>query len=418
MTLQPSQISILLLDGHSPASLAFTRSLARAGIRVTVGAASPDAPARFSRFCVQFLLYPSPMEDPEAFRQWLFEILSRCQFDLLIGTTDQTLLLLDEWRELLSSRVKVPLPAREGFRIACDKAKTLKQAQELGLAVPPTCFIQSEEEFDHATNTLRPPFVIKPRSSIGLWQGQRFRLSVAYAFNKDALRQKYFALHRFSPWPLLQSYVVGSGMGCFFLIRDGEILARFLHRRIRDEDPTGSGSSLRISVAPDPTLMKASEQLLRVIGADGLVMVEYRVGADGTPYLMEINPRPWGSMQLAVESGVDFPLLWYRAVTEQPVEVIHSYRQGVVCRHLSGDLRHLESVLLGPPLGWSLDFPKRLPTLLKFLKFWGPNLCYDGFAAGDWRPGLAELRNYFIELGGRFRGRLRRAFTATRKSGR
>jgi predicted ATP-grasp superfamily ATP-dependent carboligase len=414
--LRPRQISVLLLDGHSLASLAFMRSLARAGIRVTVGAASSDAPARFSRHCVQFLLYPSPMEQPKAFRQWLFEILGRCQFDSLIGTTDQTMLLLDEWRELLSLHVKVPLPAQESFRLACDKAKTLKQAQALGLAVPPTCFIQNEEEFDHAANSLRPPFVIKPRSSIGCWQGQRFRLSVAYAFNKDTLRQKYFALHRFSPWPLVQSYVTGSGKGCFFLIREGEILARFQHRRIRDQDPTGSGSTLRISVAPDPTLMKASEQLLRVIGADGLVMVEYRVGEDETPYLMEINPRPWGSMQLAVESGVDFPLLWYRAVTKQPVEVIHSYRQGVVCRYLGGDLRNLESVLLGPPPDWPLDFPRRLPTLLEFLRFWGPNLYYDDFAAGDWRPGLAELRNYFVDLGGRFRGRVRRAFTGRRKS--
>ena len=72
-------------------------------------------------------------------------------------------------------------------------------------------------------------------------------------------------------------------------------------------------------------------------------------------------------------------------------------------------------MLLGPPLGWSLDFPKRLPTLREFLKFWGPNLYYDDFAAGDWRPGLAELRNYFVELGGRFRGRVRRAFTGRGK---
>ncbi len=414
--LQPSQISILLLDGHSLASLAFTRSLARAGIRVTVAAASPDAPARFSRFCARFLLYPSPMKDPEGFRQWLFEILSLGQFDLLIGTTDQTLLLLDEWREELSSRAKIPLPASEGFRLACDKAKTAKQAQDLGLPIPPTCFIQNEKEFDQAANTLSPPFVIKPRSSIGLCQGQRLRLSVAYAFDKEALRQNYFALHQFSPWPLLQSYVAGFGMGCFFLIQDGQILARFMHRRIRDEDPTGSGSSLRISVAPDPILMKASERLLRAIGVDGLVMVEYRVAEDGTPYLMEINSRPWGSMQLAVESGVDFPLLWYRAVNGQPVEIVHSYRQGVVCRHLAGDLRHLENVLVGPPAGWSLDFPKRLPTLLQFLKFWGPNLHYDDFAAGDWRPGLAELRNYLAELGGRFLGRLRRALRGSHKS--
>jgi predicted ATP-grasp superfamily ATP-dependent carboligase len=380
-----------------------------------VGAASPEAPVRLSRFCEEFLLYPSPMKDPEGFRHWLFEILNRRRFDLLVGTTDQTLLLLDEWRELLSSLVHVPLPAQKGFRMACDKARTVKQAQELGIAVPPTRFIQSEAELDKAANTLQPPFVIKPRISVGLCQGQRLRLSVAYAFDNETLRQKYFALHRSSPWPLLQSYVAGSGMGCFFLIRNGQILARFMHRRIRDEDPTGSGSSLRIGVAPDPTLMSASERLLRAIGVDGLVMVEYRVAEDGTPYLMEINSRPWGSMQLAVESGVDFPLLWYRAVTGQQVDSIHFYREGVLCRHLAGDLRHLENVLLGPPPQWSLDFPKRLPTFLQFLKFWGMNLRYEDFAAGDWRPGLAELGNYFAELSERFLSRLRRIFIGTRK---
>ena len=355
------------------------------------------------------------MKDPEGFRHWLFEILNRRRFDLLVGTTDQTLLLLDEWRELLSSRVQVPLASQNGFRLACDKARTVKQAQELGLSVPPTCFIQNEAELDQAANTLQPPFVIKPRVSVGLCQGQRLRLSVAYAFDKQTLQQKYSALHQFSPWPLLQTYVTGVGTGCFFLIREGQILARFMHRRIRDEDPTGSGSSLRIGVALDPTLMSASEQLLRAIGVDGLVMVEYRVAEDGTAYLMEINSRPWGSMQLAVESGVDFPLLWYRAVTGQQVDSIHFYREGVLCRHLAGDLRHLENVLLGPPPQWSLDFPKRLPTLLQFLKFWGMNLRYEDFAAGDWRPGLAELANYVVELSERLLGRLRRIFIRTRK---
>ncbi len=405
------QTSVLLLDGHSLASLAFTRSLGRAGIVVTVAAASTDAPARVSRFCVQFLVYPSPMAKPEAFRQWLFETVAHRRFDILIGTTDQTLPLLDEWREPLASHVEVPLPASEAFRIAYDKAETLKRGQELGLAIPPTWFIQSGEEFERVANNLRPPFVIKARSSIGWWQGQRIRLGVEYAFDRDTLRQKYAALQRYSPWPMVQAYVAGIGVGCFFLIREGKVLARFQHQRIRDVDPTGSGSSLRVSVAPDPLIMEGSERLIRAIGWEGLLMVEYRVGADRTPYLMEVNPRPWGSMQLALESGVDFPLLWYRAIAGRPVEEVSSYRQGIFCRYLAGDLRHLESVLHGPPHDWRLDFPKRFPTLVEFVKFWGSNLRYDDFAVGDWRPGLAELRNYFVELGGRIRGRLWRAFT-------
>ena len=37
-------------------------------------------------------------------------------------------------------------------------------------------------------------------------------------------------------------------------------------------------------------------------------MVEYkRDSSTGQPYLMEVNGRFWGSLQLAIDSGVDFP---------------------------------------------------------------------------------------------------------------
>jgi hypothetical protein len=38
-------------------------------------------------------------------------------------------------------------------------------------------------------------------------------------------------------------------------------------------------------------------------------MVEFRISENGTPYLMEVNGRFWGSLQLAIDSGVDFPWL-------------------------------------------------------------------------------------------------------------
>jgi predicted ATP-grasp superfamily ATP-dependent carboligase len=400
---------VLLLDGHSLPALAFARSLGRAGVRITVAADSKHAPAAASRYCTQFLRCPSPLKDVEAFQTWLLDTVSRQPFDLLVGHTDQTVALLEHWRETLGDYVSVPLPPRDAFLHACDNAATVRLAQFHGIPTPRTHFIQDWADLEELADRQDRPLVIKPRTSIGCRDGVRQRMSVQYAFDGKMLLQKYTQMHRFSPWPLVKEYVPGTGVACFFLFHRGEVLARFQHRRIRETNPTGSGSCLRVSEAVDANLMEASEGLLRTIQWDGLVMVEYREAPDGTQYLMEINTRPWGSIQLAIEAGVDFPLLWYRAVTGQKVQEVSTWRAGVECRYLADDFRHLENVFYGPPAGWPLPYPKRLPTLLRFCKFWGRNLRYDDFAGGDWRPGLVGLRNYFAELGSkiwaRFAGR-------------
>jgi predicted ATP-grasp superfamily ATP-dependent carboligase len=403
------QPSVLLLDGDSLASLAFARSLGREGIRVTAADPSPNAPVRFSRYCARYLQYPSALESPKAFREWLFAEIARGEHGVLIGTTDYTLPLLDEWRDALSQHLRVALPARAAFRSAYDKASTLDRARAAGLDIPRTHLPASMNELERIAAGAHWPLVIKPRSSVLGCSQRRSATGIEYAWNGDELRRRYTALHEKSPWPMVQEYVGGDGAGCFFLIREGRVLARFQHRRLRDKNPTGSGSCLRVSVEPDEALMAASEKLLRSMGWDGLAMVEFKVAADGTAYLMEVNPRPWGSMQLAVEAGVDFPLLWYRVTIGEEPEPVLNYQAGVQCRYLVGDLNHLESVLHGPPPGWRLPYPKRLPTVLSFLRFWGRDLHYDDFACGDWRPGLADLGAHFREIAARPFRKMRRS---------
>jgi predicted ATP-grasp superfamily ATP-dependent carboligase len=400
--------SVLLLDGASAASLAFVRSLGRAGVAVTAADFRAQAPARVSRYCRRFLLYPSPLDAPERFQEWLFEEARRGGHEVLIGTTDFTMPLLDEWMEELGTRIRVLFPGREGFRLAYDKAATIKLAEDQGIAVPPTHWTDSQEEVIQLANGGRWPLVIKGRSSVISRDGRRVSAGVEYAFDKREFLEKYREVHALSPWPIVQEYVRGTGMGCFFLRHNGEIMARFQHRRIRDVRPTGSGSSLRESVKPDAALHAGSERLLGAMRWEGLCMAEYRTTAEGTSYLMEVNPRPWGSMQLAVDAGVDFPWLWYRLGVGLPVEPVQAYRAGLRCRNLAGDCKHLESVLYGPPPGWQLPFPGRLPTLIEFLKFWRKNETYEDFAGGDWRPGIAGLAGYFRGLLGRIAGKLRR----------
>ena len=43
--------------------------------------------------------------------------------------------------------------------------------------------------------------------------------------------------------------------------------------------------------------------------------IEFRIDSrDGVPKIMEVNPRFWGSLQLSILSGVDFPYLLYKAL--------------------------------------------------------------------------------------------------------
>ena len=62
-------------------------------------------------------------------------------------------------------------------------------------------------------------------------------------------------------------------------------------------------------------------------------MVEFKRDArDGVSKLLEINGRFWGSLQLSVDAGVDFPHLLYRLAIEGDVEPVSTYATGVRLR--------------------------------------------------------------------------------------
>jgi hypothetical protein len=166
---------------------------------------------------------------------------------------------------------------------------------------------------------------------------------------------------------LVQEFVEGTGAGYFALMNHGELRAEFAHRRIRDIYPTGSGSALRESVAPDPSIRDFSLALLRALNWHGVAMIEFRLRNDGIPVFLEINGRFWHSLALACTSGVDFPALLAQMVEFGDVEPPPPFKVGVRCRWFAGDFRHLVEVWKGRPPGYPGDFPARWGTLIEEL---------------------------------------------------
>src|SRR5690606_23728063 len=78
----------------------------------------------------------------------------------------------------------------------------------------------------------------------------------------------------------------------------------------------------------------------------GVAMIEYKVDEKTRkPYLMEINGRFWGSLQLAIDAGIDFPALLLRAslgdVTIGSNPYVTNYDTNVKSRWEWGDINHL-----------------------------------------------------------------------------
>jgi hypothetical protein len=104
---------------------------------------------------------------------------------------------------------------------------------------------------------------------------------------------------------------------------------------------------------------------------------------------MEINPRLAGTIENAVHSGVDFPLMIWQWATGRPVTRTTRYRTGVRTRWLHGDLRWLRDNQLsaGRP-----DTVSRVQSLLTFGTEFFRTRYYDCFDWHDLRPFMAEMR--------------------------
>ena len=378
---------VIVTDGESRAALAAVRSLGAAGIPVHVVASKPSSLAGCSRFAQTELVLPDPQHAAVAWAEALSGLATSLPGSLILPVTEVALGTVHE--SGLAKRCAVAAPGAEEYAIAVDKHALLKRASSVGLDVPRGVLIEDPKSLGELPPGFALPVVVKARRTRWLdgdrWCGGGARIVRTAADLQAAAHDPGFAAGA-----LLQEFVPGHGEGLFFLMEHGVARARFAHRRLREKPPWGGVSVLCESVEPDPELARASERLLGELGWHGVAMVEFRRAPDGRAALMEVNPRLWGSLQLAIDAGVDFPRLLaslYRGETLPPVES----RIGVRTRWLFGDLDHLAIALRRRAVRQALG--RSAPALVaQFVRSF-----FDGSRLEVWRrddpgPFRAELR--------------------------
>ena len=337
---------VLITDGAERAALATARSLVAAGHQVHVAAASRFALAAVTRGVRAVPVRADALRDPDRYAVEIASLVEALEATLLLPVTDASVSALLQHRATLPANVALPLPSLAAYRLASDKAAIRPYAREAGLAVPESVVLESPVSGERLWRCLPGPdffpAVVKPHASIVGGATARQKAGVAQVADLDACHAVVAALPREAFPVLVQRRVHGPGEGLFLLRWDGRVLATFAHRRLREKPPAGGVSVYRESIDRDPDLVAAGTKLLDLLDWQGVAMIECkRDTATGRHVLIEVNGRLWGSLQLAIDAGVDFPRLLADCACGLDVVPVTTYRVGVRSRWLWGDLDHL-----------------------------------------------------------------------------
>lgn len=305
---------IFLTDGSYRNGLAALRALSEAGFRVTVGEREGMSAAStisfWSRHCAGRFRYPDPRKDPDAAVAALERHFRENRYDAAIPVGLEMADLFIRHRDRLG--VAIMTPPDDAFAIAADKRRTFQHAAAAGIPIPQTLPATEWER-------LRLPVVFKhPRTGVQIAQTRQQAASISEAVATEI--DQYVA----------QEFIPGeNGFGYFGFFQNGRETGYFMHERLM-QFPVEGGPSVVARAVRIPRLRELGRRLLESLNWNGAAMVEFkRSDADGEFYLMEINPKLWGSLDLAIAAGCNFPAWIARAVIDGTPPAPHAYRDGL-----------------------------------------------------------------------------------------
>jgi predicted ATP-grasp superfamily ATP-dependent carboligase/protein-tyrosine-phosphatase len=388
----------LVLGDDVRSLLAVIRSLGRGGVRVHVAGHPVNSPARKSRYAFKQHDLPPYVNHEEAWCYSLASLMQQEQFELVMPCSDPFQIPLQRHRALLECHGPIYLLNDRVFYTVSDKLMMNQLARAAGVPVPREVVVSSTADVPGVRESFRLPVVLKPQSSYNLAQmGARRSVKKAFTWQEfdtaiaEMLQEGEVAV---------QENFCGRGVGVEFLLDQGQPLLEFQHVRVH-EPLHGGGSYYRRGVEVDPSLRDAALRLLAPLDYSGVVMVEFkRNDQTGKWMFIEVNGRFWGSLPLAVASGVDFPLALYKLWVDKQTPSPRAYRVGLSCRYWSGDIRwqiaNLRADRSDPLLATSPLSRVVTETLV--------NVCTlrersDTFSLDDPLPAAAELSQLATDLG-------------------
>lgn len=331
-------LRVLLSEENYKSSLGIVRHLGRMGVAVTLLARSRKSLVCRSRYCQEVIL--TRAETIDSLVEAALETVKQKRFDMIMPVSYAMTLALAQRRDRVPSHTHLELADSVTIELAANKVSMVELAKDAGVPVPRTSVATDAVRGD---TELAFPVIIKPqRESPG-------HPPVLLARNFEELKSIFSGNGHSGPTrsitdALVQEFIPGIGCGFFATYQKGVCKRVFMHRRVR-EYPASGGVSTCAESFYDSKLEVYGRRMLDALQWHGVAMVEFRRDErDGEYKLMEVNPKFWGSIDLPLAAGADFPGDLCRMALGRSLSYTDTYRRNLrfhwpLSGH--GDLYHL-----------------------------------------------------------------------------
>lgn len=305
---------VLVTGAGGAAAISFMRAVKEEGMELHAADMNPHAAGLYLVPPALRLCLPGGQE-PSFVRRLLTECIER-RIDILVPTVDAELLALARARHLFANRgIRLLLASEE--TLECLDKWTLLHLCRNWVALPRTELLD---------DSLLPtswtyPVVVKPR----IGNGSRGVKLVESAEELGRIQTAQEEL-------IVQEYLPGQEYSVDVLAdRDGIVHAVVPRERLKVD----SGVAVASRTVLDGELMAAATRVAQAIGLQYVANVQFKRRANGTPALLEVNPRFPATMPLTVEAGINMPRLSLRLVQGLPIPAnTGMFRETAVVRHL------------------------------------------------------------------------------------
>jgi D-aspartate ligase len=383
----------LIVLGGSHTAVAVTRSVGRTGAPVYVLSNGRSNPARFSRFCTEFVDLGVGDGLLDRWVEWLERGPRR---GVLAPCSDDGVELVGRHRELRELGY-TPIESDHDVLLAMlDKDETYRRARELGVPTPWTRTLRTPADLDAGLADLTYPAGLKPLVSHVFANRMQTAQKIIPVDGPDSLRRAASPLLEQGLAMLLTEIIPGGEErlhGCITYIgSDGRPAFVQTQRKLRQYPPR-FGVGVFVTNDWDEETAELGVRFAHGVGHRGPAHVEFkRDPRDGKLKLLELNPRFHLGIALVCATGVDWPLLAYNRALGRPDPPVRAMTGRSYLWVVDEDLRALAEYRRAG----QLTYRRWLRSLMRRLHF-------AVFAPDDPMPTLAPLAR---KLAGAARGAL------------
>jgi biotin carboxylase len=235
--------------------------------------------------------------------------------------------------------IECSLGSAESFSIVQSRAAFMDVARQVGVRIPKTAIVETDEDVSRLADLIGLPAVLKADGTSG---GDGIRIVRTVAEAKQAFRELQVppllaralkravldhdstlikaSLLRNGQTISAQSLIAGCEATSTVVCWKGTVLAALHFEVLRKSSSAGHATVVRL--IENDEISTAVEKMVRRMGVSGLCGFDFMLEArTGHAYLIEMNPRATQVGHITLGPGRDLPAALYSAISEDPIRV-------------------------------------------------------------------------------------------------